>query len=73
MISLHVIPVGVYRDIVFSPLSLELGSMLQLCMAEYLKGPFLKSYFHIMIKGETALLVPYYLGLRMIKTPIRSA
>ena len=28
MISLHVIPVGVYRDIVFSPLSLELGSML---------------------------------------------
>ena len=61
MISLHVIPVGVYRDIVFSPLSLELGSML--CMAEYLNGPFLKSYFHIMIKGETALLVPYYLGL----------
>ena len=51
MISLHMIPVGVYRDITF-PFISRAGSFSW--MAEYSNGPFLKSYFHMSINFDAA-------------------
>ena len=54
MISLHVIPVGVSsRDIIFL---FYLSSKLYFMDGWVFKRAFLKSYFHIMIKGKTALI-----------------
>ena len=70
MISLHVILVGVYRDIVFSPLSLEQALFyewlsIEMCLFEVL--------FPYNDQGQNSTASVLLFGIKLIKNPIRSA